>query len=78
MADSAQFQEEGERPMAAKSKDVKVQFKNPATGEVRTFKLDLTTLASDCPRASLLKERVVIIRRMLSSKRLSRVRVKVI
>ena len=35
--------------MASKSKRVKVQIKNPTTGEVRTFNFTLTIPASDCP-----------------------------
>jgi hypothetical protein len=72
------FQERERDAMAAKSKNVKVQFKNPTTGEVRTFKLTLTTPATDSSQTNLLKERVVIIRRMLSSNELAKVRVKVI
>jgi hypothetical protein len=64
--------------MASKSKRVKVVIKNPTTGEVRTFKFTVTILDSDCPGPIPLRQRVVIIRRMPSWKRLPKVRVKVI
>ncbi len=64
--------------MAGKSKRVKLQLEDPATGKVRTLEFTLPTLGSDCPRTNLFKQRVVIIPRKLRSKRLTKVCVKVI
>jgi hypothetical protein len=64
--------------MASKFKRVKVVIENPTTGDVRTFKSNRTTPASDCPRTNPLKQRVVIIRRRLSWKKLSKLRLKLI
>jgi hypothetical protein len=64
--------------MASKSKRVSVVIEKPTTGEVRTFNFTLTILDSDCPRTNPVRQKVVIIRRVPSWKRLSKVRVKVI
>jgi hypothetical protein len=64
--------------MAGKSKRVKVQFTNPTTGQVRRFNFPLPTPDSDCPGTNPVKERVVIIRRRLSWKSMTKRRVKVI
>ena len=64
--------------MASKSKRVKVVFRNPTTGEVRTFKFTVTILDSDCPGTNPGSQKVVIIRRVPNWKRLSKLRVKVI
>lgn len=64
--------------MSSKSKRVKLQLEDPATGKVRTLEFTLPTLGSDCPRTNLFKQRVVIVRRKLKWNRLTKVRVKVI
>ena len=64
--------------MASKSKRVRVQIENPTTGEVRTFNVTLTIPDSDCPRSDPHRQRVVIIRRRLNWKKLSKPRVKII
>jgi hypothetical protein len=64
--------------MTRKSKRVKVQLEDPATGKVRRLEFTLPTLTYDCPRTNLFKQRVVIIRRKLRWKGRTKVRVKVI
>jgi hypothetical protein len=64
--------------MAGKSKRVTVQLEDSATRKVRTLKLTLPTLVSDCPRTNPVRQSVVIIRRVPSWKKLTKVRVKVI
>lgn len=64
--------------MRRTSQRVKVVIENSTTSEVRTVNFTLTTLISDCPLTIPPKERVVMVRRVPSWKRLSKVRVKVI
>jgi hypothetical protein len=64
--------------MASKSKRVNVVMENSTTGEVRTFNFSVTILDSDCPQTNPVRQRVVIVRRVPSWKRLSKVRVKVL
>jgi hypothetical protein len=64
--------------MRRDSRRVKVVIENSTTHEVRTVNFTLTTLTNDCRSTIPPKERVVIIRRTPSLKRLSKVRVKVI
>lgn len=64
--------------MASKSKRVKLVIENPTTGELRTFKFPITILDSDCHQTNPVRQRVIIVRRLQSWKRLTKVRVKVI
>jgi hypothetical protein len=64
--------------MAGKSKRVKLQLEDPATGKLRTLEFTLPTLNTDCPRTDLFKQKVIILRRKLRWKRPTKVRVKVI
>lgn len=64
--------------MAGKSKRVKLQLEDPTTGKMRTLEFTLPTLNSDCPRTNPLKQRVIILRRKLRWKTLTKVEVKVI
>ena len=64
--------------MRRTSRRVRVVIENSTTGEVRTVNFTLTTLINDCRFTVPPKERVVIIRRMLSPNELAKVRVKVI
>lgn len=64
--------------MAGKSKRVKLQLEDPATGQVRTLEFIVTILDSDCPRTNPLRQKVIILRRKPRWTRLTKVRVKVI
>jgi hypothetical protein len=59
--------------MARKSKRVKLQLEDPATGKVRTLEFSVTILDSDCSRTNPLKQRVIVLRRNLRWKRLTKV-----
>jgi len=61
-----------------KPKRVKLEFEDPITGEVRTLYFTLPTLENDDPPTNQDKKRVVILRRRLNLKRLTKGRVKVI
>ncbi|HMH42165.1 MAG TPA: hypothetical protein VK557_01670 [Pyrinomonadaceae bacterium] len=57
---------------------MKLEFEDPITGEVRTLYFTLPTLENDDPPTNQDKKRVVILRRRLNLKRLTKGRVKVI
>jgi hypothetical protein len=75
---SREFSRKAEQAMTGKSKRVKLQIEDPATGKVRTLEFTVTILDSDCPRTNPHKQRVIILRRRLRWKRLPKVRVKII
>jgi hypothetical protein len=64
--------------MAGKSKRVKLQLEDPATGKLRTLEFTLPMLTSDCCHTNPLKQSVIIIRRRPRSTKLTKARAKVV
>jgi len=64
--------------MTDKPKHVKLVIENPTTGEIKTLEFTLPRLTNDCPETNQHRQRVVVIRRRLSWKKLSKLPKKII